>query len=108
MIDEQCQHLSTKKCHKLLALLKRSEYLSGGTLSTCKTTPVDLELFKAVVQSVLIFGAETWVVNPRMDRVLCGDPGPSDAAIDGEDPAAAGRRGVGVHLGSDGKGRGGF
>ena len=34
--------------------------------------PVSGFLFKAVVQSVLIFGAETWVVTPQMDRVLWG------------------------------------
>ena len=28
--------------------------------------------FKAVVQSVLLFGAKTWVVTPRMGRVLGG------------------------------------
>ena len=28
--------------------------------------------FKAIVQSVLIFGAETWVVTPRMGKVLGG------------------------------------
>ena len=28
--------------------------------------------FKAVVQLVLLFGAETWVVNPRMVQVLWG------------------------------------
>ena len=28
--------------------------------------------FKAVVQAVLIFGVETWVVTPRTDRVLGG------------------------------------
>ena len=27
-------------------------------------------LFKAVVQQVLLFGAETWVVSPRMERAL--------------------------------------
>ena len=26
--------------------------------------------FKAVVQQVLLFGAETWVVSPRMEQVL--------------------------------------
>ena len=26
--------------------------------------------FKAVVQQVLLFGAETWVVTPRMEQVL--------------------------------------
>ena len=29
--------------------------------------------FKAVVKSVLIFGAEKWVVTPRIGRVLGGD-----------------------------------
>ena len=28
--------------------------------------------FKAIIRSVLIFGAETWVVNPRMGRALGG------------------------------------
>ena len=46
--------------------------MSGGTLGTCQTITVDLELFKAMVQLVLIFVSETWVVNPGMDRVLWG------------------------------------
>ena len=28
--------------------------------------------FKAIVQAVLLFGSETWVVTPRMGRVLGG------------------------------------
>ena len=28
--------------------------------------------FKAVVQQVLLFGAETWVVTPKMERALRG------------------------------------
>ena len=28
--------------------------------------------FKSVIQSVLLFGAETWIVNPCMGRVLGG------------------------------------
>ena len=28
--------------------------------------------FKAVVQQVLLFGAETWVVTPKMERALSG------------------------------------
>ena len=28
------------------------------------------DFFKAVVQQVLLFGAETWVVTPRMERAL--------------------------------------
>ena len=31
---------------------------------------VSRNCFKAVVQQVLLFGAETWVVTPRMERVL--------------------------------------
>ena len=31
--------------------------------------------FKSVVQAVLLFGAETWVVTPRMVRFLGGVPG---------------------------------
>ena len=27
-------------------------------------------LFKAVVQAVLLFGSETWFLNPRMERSL--------------------------------------
>ena len=27
-------------------------------------------LFKAAVQAVLLFGAETWVLTPRMERAL--------------------------------------
>ena len=30
------------------------------------------EFFKAVVQQVLLFGAETWVVTPKMERALSG------------------------------------
>ena len=35
-------------------------------------TRVSIFLFKAVIQSVLLFGAEMWVVTPRMLRVLGG------------------------------------
>ena len=45
--------------------------------------------FKAVVQSVLLLGSETWLVTPRMVRVLGGVPGLGGTMIDGEDPAAA-------------------
>ena len=34
------------------------------------TTRISGNLFKAVVQQVLLFGAETWVVTPKMERVL--------------------------------------
>ena len=48
--------------------------------------------FKLVVQSVLLFGTETWVVTPLMGRVLGGVPGPGGAMIDREAPASADRR----------------
>ena len=57
-----------------------------------------------MVQSVLIFGAETWVVTHHVGRVLGGVPGPSWVTIGSASPAAVGRREVGVHLGGDGKG----
>ena len=59
--------------------------------------------FKAVVQSVLIFGAETWVVTSLHGPGPEGVPGPGGAEIDGADPTEAGRRGVGLHLGVGGK-----
>ena len=34
------------------------------------TTRVSVNFFKAVVQQVLLFGAETWVVTPKMERAL--------------------------------------
>ena len=34
------------------------------------TTQISGNFFKAVVQQVLLFGAETWVVNPKMERAL--------------------------------------
>ena len=33
------------------------------------TKQVSGKMFKAVVQQVLLFGAEMWVVSPRMERV---------------------------------------
>ena len=36
------------------------------------TARVSGAFFKGVVQQVLLFGDETWVVNPRMERALSG------------------------------------
>ena len=36
------------------------------------TARISGAFFKAVVQQVLLFGAETWVVTPKMERVLSG------------------------------------
>ena len=64
---------------------------------------------QSLIRSVLLFGAEKWVVTTRMGReVHWGVPGTSGASIHGADPAAAVRRGVGVHLGGDDTGGGRF
>ena len=40
-----------------------------GTLIREGATPrISGNFFKAVVQQVLLFGAETWVVTPKMER----------------------------------------
>ena len=44
--------------------------------------------FKSVVQAVLLFGSETWVVNPFTERDLGGVPGPGGEMVDGVDPDA--------------------
>ena len=36
------------------------------------TPQISGSFFKAVVQQVLLFGAETWVVTPKMERALSG------------------------------------
>ena len=36
------------------------------------TPRISGSFFKAVVQRVLLFGAETWVVTPKMERALSG------------------------------------
>ena len=36
------------------------------------TARISGSFFKAVVQQVLLFGAETWVVTPKMERALSG------------------------------------
>ena len=48
--------------------------------------------FKAVVQKVLLFGAETWVVSPRMEQVLSSFIHGAARRITGRQP----RRGWGV------------
>ena len=44
-------------------------------------------VFKAVVQEVLLFGSDTWVVTPLMGRDLGGVPVPGGATADGAAPA---------------------
>ena len=58
--------------------------------------------FKYVVQSVLLFGAETWVVNPCIRRVLGRFPRPGGADTDWEYSTAEAGRKVEVQLGGSG------
>ena len=44
--------------------------LQGIHIREGATKRVSGKFFKAVVQQVLLFGAETWVVSPRMERAL--------------------------------------
>ena len=53
-----------KKARKSWACLTRSLRREGAN------PRVSGMVFKAVVQAVLIFGSETWVLNPRMGRAL--------------------------------------
>ena len=43
--------------------------------------------FKAVVQALLLFGLETWLVTPCMGRALGGAPGTGGNTSDGAAPA---------------------
>ena len=43
-MTEQFQHLSTKKCERLIALLRKLEYFFDSTLGTYNNTPLYLEL----------------------------------------------------------------
>ena len=57
--------------------------------------------FKDVVQAVLIFVAETWVVTPRMGKVLGGVSDPGGDTDDRTAPAEDTGREVEIHLGGD-------
>ena len=43
-MTEQCQHLTTTECYRLLHILNKFEDLFNGMLCMWNTTPVDLEL----------------------------------------------------------------
>ena len=60
--------------------------------------------FKAVVQAILLFGAETWVVTPCMGKALGGGSDPGGETAPAEDTG----REVEIHLSGDGKGGGGI
>ena len=54
-----------------LAKARKSWGRMQGILRREGATPrISGNFFKAVVQQVLLFGAETWVVTPKMERAL--------------------------------------
>ena len=64
--------------------------------------------FKAVIQAVLIFGAEIWVVTPRMGTALGGVSDTGGKTDDGTAPAEDNGWDIEIHLSSGGKGGSGF
>ena len=58
--------------------------------------------FKAVVQAVLLFGSDTWVVTPHMGKDLGGCLDPGGKTVEGEAPVEDSGREVDIHLGGDG------
>ena len=62
--------------------------------------------FKAVIQSVFIFGAETWVVTPPYGMGPGGFPTPGGMATYGADSMAEAGQKVGVNLREGGDKRG--
>ena len=62
--------------------------------------------FEAVIQAVLLFGADTCVVTPRMGKALGGGSDPGDEMADGTSPTKDNGHEVDIHLGGGGKGGG--
>ena len=62
--------------------------------------------FKSVIQAVLLFGVETWVVTPRMGKALGGGLDRGGDTADGMAPVDHTGREVEIHLGGGG-GKGG-
>ena len=54
--------------------------------------------FKAVVQAVLLFGAETWVLAPRIERALGGFMHGAACSITGKQPRRGGGGNVPILL----------
>ena len=78
-------------------------------LSSEGATPrVSRLFFKTVIQAVLLFGEETWVVTPRMGLALGGELYPGGETADRTAPTENNGQDVEIHLGSGGKGGGGF
>ena len=64
---------------------------------------VSMFFFKAIVQLVLIFGADTWMFASRMGQVLGGVPMKVGAETDGKAPTSEAGREVRLHLSGGGK-----
>ena len=65
-------------------------------------------IFKAVIQVILLFGVETWVVTPSMGKALGGGSDPGGEMADGKPPVEDNGRDVEIYLGGGGKGGGRF
>ena len=61
-----------------------------------------------MIQAVLLFGAETWVVTPRMAKALGGVSYPCGESADRTDTAEDNGWDVEIHLVGGRKGGGGF
>ena len=59
--------------------------------------------FKAVVQAVLLFGSETWVVTPHIGKALGGVSGPGGETVDGKAPSEDTRQEGDIYLVGNGK-----
>ena len=60
--------------------------------------------FRAVTQAVLLFGAETWVLTPRMERALSSFQHRVAQRITGLAGEETGRRELGIYLIGGGNG----
>ena len=60
--------------------------------------------FKAMIQAVLLFGADTWLVTPPHGQVPGGVSDPDGNTADGTATAEDNGRDVEIHLGGSGKG----
>ena len=67
---------------------------------------VSVSVFKAVVQTVLLFGSDTWVVTPHMGKALGGVSNHCGDTVYGTAPTEDDGHELDIHLGGNGKGGG--
>ena len=85
-------------CRRILHILSRE----GATLQ------VSSFVCKAVIQAVLLFRAEIWVVTPHMFKALGRVSDPGGETDDETAPTEDNRNDMEIYLGGSGKGGGGF